>query len=380
MNLQEDQKVITRSKRLVPVDLLRGFLIVVMALDHANYYIAQQHSSGEYWGGPVPVYASPVHFLTRFITHLSAPGFFFLMGMGMVLFTRSRMKMGWSLGRIRVHFLFRGLVLALLQLLIVYFGAWSLSPTPAPLWYVGVLAALGAGMILGIPFLDLKPVYQLAAAGLFFVILEILTPNPALWGSAFSNLPGVFLVYGGGSENFWVNYPLLAWVEVILFGMAYGSWLDQDREKTYQSSFLVGGLFLAGFLILRVLNGFGNIRPYQPGEWREFFSLVKYPPSMSFILLAMGVNLILLGISSIIRSAWHKSWNPLLVFGRVPLFAYLGHIVIYLLIGKFITPSGSSLGVMYLFWLIGLAGLYPLARWYWQYKNSRSENSWVRKF
>lgn len=69
-------------ERLIPVDLLRGLIMVFMALDHANYFIAQQHSSGEYWGGPIPEFPSALAFFTRLITHYSAPGFFFLMEIG----------------------------------------------------------------------------------------------------------------------------------------------------------------------------------------------------------------------------------------------------------------------------------------------------------
>ena len=90
----------TVQNRLLPVDALRGLIIVFMALDHANYFIAQQHSSGEHWGGVLPAYTDGLAFLTRFITHLSAPGFFFLMGVGMVLFAQKRSQTGcpwpWS--------------------------------------------------------------------------------------------------------------------------------------------------------------------------------------------------------------------------------------------------------------------------------------------
>ena len=76
--------------RFFPIDALRGLLIILMALDHANFHIAQQHSSGEYWGGYFPVFETPLAFLTRFVTHFCAPGFFFLMGVGMILFQSSR--------------------------------------------------------------------------------------------------------------------------------------------------------------------------------------------------------------------------------------------------------------------------------------------------
>lgn len=144
-----------------------------MALDHANYMIAQGHSSGEYWGGPFPAYASTSSFLTRLVTHLSAPGFFFLMGAGMALFTQSRRERGWSGRRITGHFLLRGGFLILLQLLVIN-PLWMMGPEPFPQLYLGVLYALGGTMVLGNLMLNLSPVRLLViSAALFFYILHL---------------------------------------------------------------------------------------------------------------------------------------------------------------------------------------------------------------
>lgn len=113
------------KNRLLPLDLLRGSLIILMALDHANYHIAQQHSSGEYWGGVFPDFLSPLYFLTRFITHVCAPGFFFLMGMSMILFASSRRKKGWDETEIRAHFLLRGLAFIVIQQVLNFSQIWS---------------------------------------------------------------------------------------------------------------------------------------------------------------------------------------------------------------------------------------------------------------
>ena len=83
-----------KPSRLLSLDGLRGLIMVLMALDHANHFIAQQHSPGEYWGGPFPAYRDVLPFLTRLVTHLCAPGFFFLMGVSMFLFANSRRKQG----------------------------------------------------------------------------------------------------------------------------------------------------------------------------------------------------------------------------------------------------------------------------------------------
>src|SRR4030065_2486614 len=93
------------AARLFAPDALRGLIITLMALDHANYFIARQHPTGEMWGGPYPVYTDTLTFLTRFVTHFCAPGFFFLMGVGMAIFALSRQGQNWSKWHVIRHFL-----------------------------------------------------------------------------------------------------------------------------------------------------------------------------------------------------------------------------------------------------------------------------------
>ena len=192
-----------KNPRLFSIDALRGVIILFMALDHANYFIAQKHSPGEYWGGPFPSYNAALPFLTRFITHFCAPGFFLLMGMGMYLFSQSRLKKGWSKKKVRRYFLVRGLVLIALQLLVIN-RAWELSPGG---WivdiYIGVLFALGGTMIIASLFLWLDPKLLLGLTAVLFIGTELLSPDPSLWNNIqFSNpmdYLNVILIYPGGT-------------------------------------------------------------------------------------------------------------------------------------------------------------------------------------
>lgn len=369
-----------KQSRLIPLDLLRGTLIVLMALDHANFFIAHQHSSGEYWGGAFPVFPTSSHFLVRFVTHLCAPGFFFLLGVGLPLFDASRRTAGWSPSEIRRHFLLRGGTLIAAQLLLDLARIWSAPGSPAPLWYGGVLAALGVGMILAVPLLQFKPLYLVLGAGGLLLALELLTPAASAWGLNFDSLPGVLLVYGGGQGSWWVNYPLLAWMELVLFGMFFGKLILQEGSRAFRVGGWLGGCLLAGFAVVRGLNGFGTIRPLPADDWMGFLSLVKYPPSIAYVLLTLGINLLLLDGFSYLPPGSVGERNPLLVFGRTPLFSYLAHIGIYLALGRLLTPDGTSLGVMVLVWLAGLGMLYFLALGYSGYKSAQPPRSWVRFF
>jgi uncharacterized membrane protein len=364
----------TTSERYLPVDIARGLIVVFMALDHANYFIAQQHSSGEYWGGAVPEFPSAMAFITRLVTHYCAPGFFFLMGIGMMLFAHTRRRKGWSEWQIIRHFLIRGSFLILLQVTLINFF-WRLGPSGFPRLYIGVLIALGGGMILCSFLLRLKPGLLLILALVFFVGTELLHPDPSMWNLLETDPLNLILLRSGGTSTFWSNYPILAWMELIIFGMVFGHWLMRSRETAYRRSLILGITFLMLFLVLRILDGFGNIRP-RPGDgWIDFLSLVKYPPSMTFTLFTMGGNLLLLWIFSLLSEGKLRWIRPLAVFGREPLFFYILHLPGYAVLGRWLTPHGSSLGIMYLLWLFGLVCFYTITYGYSRFKRRRPTDS-----
>ncbi len=367
----------TPPKRALPLDLLRGLIIIFMALDHANYFVAQQHSSGEYWGGPIPTFPTTLAFLTRLVTHFCAPGFFFLMGTGMSLFAESRREKNWSEWRIIQHFLVRGAFLIILQVFLINY-IWRSGPIYFPQTYIGVLIALGGGMILCSFALRLQPLPLLLLAALFFVGTELLTPDPSLWNQITQDAPNLILLRTGGTSTYWSNYPILPWVELILFGMAFGKWFKSNQKLAFRRAAIMGLVFLVAFLLLRLGDGFGNIRPREGSQWIDFFNLVKYPPSMTFTLFTMGVNLLLLWLFTWIPDVTQRLLSPIAVFGQAPLFVYILHLPLYLVLGQWLTPNGTSLGIMYVIWLLGLVVLYPLTLWYARFKHRQAPDSLLR--
>ncbi|MCP4543243.1 MAG: DUF1624 domain-containing protein [Chloroflexi bacterium] len=367
----------SQVSRLLPLDALRGLIIVFMALDHANQFVAQRHSSGEYWGGQFPFYNDALAFITRLITHLSAPGFFFLMGVGMLLFANSRRKKGWSEWAIVGHFLIRGGVLIALQLLVVN-RAWELSPGGWVLeTYIGVLFALGGTMILGSLLLWLKPQVLLPLTIMFVLGAELLTPDPSQWNEAFQPIARLMLIPGGNLE-LWANYPILPWLELVSFGLVFGHWLIDDSRKAFERALKLGVGFLLAFVVLRALDGFGNIRPRIGDTWIDFLNVVKYPPSITFSLLTMGANLVIVRLFARMARDRRQSLQVLAVFGRVPLFFYLMHLFLYAGLGHWLTPHGTSILGMYPYWLLGLLILYPLCLGYGWLKRRQSAGSFLR--
>ena len=368
-----------KPARIQAPDALRGLIVILMALDHANHFIAQKHSSGEYWGGAFPAYHDALSFLTRLVTHLSAPGFFFLMGMGMVLFAQSRRRRGWHELKIIGHFILRGFLLIALQLFIVN-RAWELSPGGWVLdTYIGVLFALGGTMILGSMLLWLKPPYLFALMAAFLFSDATLPPDPSLWGETFSIFSRLTSI-PGGNLRLWVNYPILPWLPLVTFGMLFGYWLAADKKKAFQRALWIGASFLAAFLVLRFLDGFGNIRPRAGDGWIAFFNVVKYPPSLTFTLLTMGVNLLILWGLSKIGEGYSRFVQPLIVFGRTPLFFYVAHLFLYAGLGLWLTPTGTSIPAMVPYWILGLLILFPLCLWYGRVKACQSEKSIIHFF
>ncbi|UCF99763.1 MAG: DUF1624 domain-containing protein [Spirochaetaceae bacterium] len=362
--------------RVRALDRLRGLLVLLMALDHANYFVAQRHSSGEYWGGPFPAYPSAGAFLSRLVTHPAAPGFFFLMGAGMALFEFRRADAGWKPRRIRGHLLLRGVVLIALQLLVVN-RAWELSPGAWSLTvYIGVLAALGGAMITAAWLVEARAVFLLIPAALLLIGIELLTPSPHRWGSGFHPLLRLLFI-PGGTRALWVNYPLLPWLGVTFYGLAFGEWLRKAPDKAMRRSLWIGIGALLLFPVLRLGGGFGNIRPQSSGGWIGFLNVVKYPPSLTFLLLTMGFNLIVLRFFYLFEGQ-SSTWDPLLVFGGSPLFFYLTHLFLYAGMGRLFTPGGTSLPGMLLYWLLGLALLYPACLGFGIWKRRQSSGSLLR--
>jgi uncharacterized membrane protein len=164
------------TTRHLPLDALRGFIIMLMALDHANSFFAHGKLQPELWADLFPTYQGhpPLTFLTRPVTHLAAPGFFFLMGAGMILLAQSRRRQGWGEWQITRHFLLRGALLIFLQLTLENF-AWSLKESLGI--YFRVLYALGGVMIIGTLLLRLPQYWLLTVSGALIIPTELLLPK-----------------------------------------------------------------------------------------------------------------------------------------------------------------------------------------------------------
>lgn len=220
-------KALTGSKgldtttRLTSMDVWRGLIVVVMALDHANSFIARSKYDLELWTTQFPDYGSDwLAFLTRWVTHLAAPGFFFLMGVGAILFSGSRRNAGWSQSRISIHLATRGLILVAFQFTMEN-AAWAFGTAGPSRTYFGVLYALGASLIV-ISMVRLFNRWVLFGLGTTAVVAaELVLPEAStIWVE--HDPWQLLLLWPGLGQSIFVLYPVIPWLGVALLGTTFG--------------------------------------------------------------------------------------------------------------------------------------------------------------
>src|SRR5277367_6487960 len=388
-----DPMIATRF-RIESVDVVRGVIMILMALDHVRDFFG---NSG--LNPTDPATTTIPLFFTRWVTHFCAPVFFLLTGTGAYLALRKKTESELS------RFLFtRGLWLIFLELVVTRGFGWQFN-FDYHVTLLIILWALGWAMIV----LSLL-VYLPASVTTAFGVVMIATHN--LFDAVRSSNPLWSILH---SPNFIVNhpgrvvfvaYPLIPWVGVTAAGYGLGqiySW-PSARRRAFLSRLGIG--LSAAFLILRGINHYGD-----PQHWTtqksavftvlSFLNTTKYPPSLLFLLMTLGPAMLVLWALDAGTPRW---LHPSLIFGNVPMFYYLLHIPLIHLIaisvcygrygqvhwmfesnnlGQFpITPPpgwGYPLPAVYMVWVCVVLGLYPLCHWFANLKRRHSD-AWLSYF
>ncbi|MBS1830179.1 MAG: DUF1624 domain-containing protein [Acidobacteria bacterium] len=379
--------------RYTAVDALRGLIMIIMAIDHSSAFLARQHAS-EFWAGAMSAYTSTFPFLTRWITHLCAPGFFFLMGAGIYWFAASRQSAGWSYSDAVRRTALRGFAILLTGQLLenpVLFlqglmkpAAVSLSKVTAPppidgtalYWGFITLSGLGAVMILCALLLRLPPWTWLATSALCVFITNTLLPADGKPGPLYQAI----LLTPGLSQHVFVVYPVIPWLAVAAAGMYFARWWRTQPATAEKRIWIIGAAFLFVAIALRAAGGWGNIRLPRDSSWIEFLNNVKYPPSLVFWTMSVGINLLLLALLLRLPESVKSDSSPLMVFGQTPLFFYLAHFYLLMIAGFLFFKEAGSLEQAYLGWAIVLISLYPICAWYRKFKLTKPKESLWRMF
>jgi uncharacterized membrane protein len=348
------------KRRVFAIDAVRGWVMIFMALDHAmafSYFHIFAEGFQRLRPQPMP---DTLHYVTRFITHYCAPTFVFLAGLSVALYTLSRRSRGLSESQITLKLVTRGLLLIGLQLLVVNW-IWGLGLPPG--WiqvYFGVLACIGSGLII-LAFARRLPAPLLAAGSilLLLVVPLLLTAFPLRVGG---DQPFLETVLQPNLEG-WVSvrYPILPWLGVMGLGCASGFWMGTKSERMARFFLFLGLSLLAGWLVVRLAGGYGNLTPYEGGDWRDFLLMSKYPPSLAFLMWNLGGMAIAIAAHQYLqkRLPARRFWEVITLFGQTPLFFYVVHLLVYKLLGLMPFLRGS-LAAGYLAWLVGLAVMIPL--------------------
>ncbi len=376
------------TPRVSAFDRLRGLIIVLMALDHASYFIARVHPA-ETWASPPPYYADVAAFLTRWLTHLCAPGFFLLMGIGITLFAENRTAAGWAPWRITRFLAMRGALLLVVQHVVEnpawLLGILSAAPgaeagiggVPGPggevMLAFAVLSALGFAMIVG-SLMWRAPFLVLLVATVAVVGLADAFALPVSAGMDAQPFWKQLLFVPGATGAVQVMYPWVIWLFPMLGGLAAGRVVNRDAAGLQSRAWKAGAFLLVLFVVMQV-GGFGDFHSRGPGVI-GWLTVTKYPPSHAFFAITLGIDLLLL--AALLR--WPARWQqPLEVFGRAPFFFYLAHLYVLGALSWFF-PAGTSFPVMYAVWIGVVVALYPACRRYAQFKNAKPASSLWRMF
>jgi len=375
------------GRRLLSIDALRGLIMVIMALDHAAFWVARVHPF-EFWSEPLPDYGSVSWFLTRWITHLCAPGFFFLMGTGMSLLAASRRDSGWTDQRITSFFLKRGIALIvvsyafeILPASLMQMAGSSAAPL-GPTHYVvlGVLVTLGISMALCGALMRLSIRTWLATAFIAIMAPNFLIPTLGRNDGSIGAFLRLFFVPGETGAIMSI-YPIIPWFGMCALGVGFGQLVRKNEDRALRAMLPMGLAYLMAFIGIRFGGGFGNMRIPAGQGWMDFLTVVKYPPSLAFTTLMLGLNLVLLSTFHQMRDALEPLLKPLAVFGQAPLFFYILHMHMYAWLRVLVFSNAAPpQWVLYVSWLAVVALLYPACKWFRARKLQTPEDSLWRMF
>jgi uncharacterized membrane protein len=380
----------TTRARLDSVDVVRGVIMIIMALDHTRDFFGMPGAN------PTDMASTTTAlFFTRWITHFCAPTFFLLTGTGAFLSRRKHTTRSLS------RFLFtRGVWLLFLDVVVLRCFALQFN-FDYQVTIVNVLWALGWSMI-ALSGLVYLPVRAVTGIGLAMIVghnlLDPVKSNSALWTILHS--PGFLLQ---GAHTVFIAYPLIPWIGVTAVGYGLGAlyrWPDERRRRWL---FRLGLGATCAFVVLRAINVYGDPSRWAPQRSPlftvlSFLNTTKYPPSLLFLLMTLGPVLLFLRA---IDGGTPRFLRPAITYGRVPLMYFMVHMALIHVIAvavsfarygavhwMFESPSmdkypitpppgwGFSLPVIYLIWAAVVISLYPLCRWFAALKQRRSD-TWL---
>ena len=388
--------IVSNRNRILSIDWLRGFVMIIMALDHVRDYF---HFDAFFYDPTDLTQTSGPVFWTRFITHFCAPVFVFLAGTSAFFVSQRRSKK-----KLSIWLLKRGIWLIIAELTIIKL-AWFFKLDYSAI-LLQVIWVLGLSMIFLAGFIHLPKKITILICLIFVLghntldgISGVETGFPNLWNflhvQTIVNVKGVILFIG---------YPIIPWVFLMPLGFYFGQLYLPEVSKKLRIKRLrqIGISMITLFVVLRLINLYGDPFPWKSQSdfghtVLSFFNVAKYPPSLLYLLITLGPSVLLLSFAE----NWSGKLNRfIIVFGRVPMFYYIVHLFLIhgiasiaamltgysasdMVIDFWVTMQpnlqgyGFSLWVVYVVWILVILGLYPICKWYDKYKTNNRDKWWL---
>jgi uncharacterized membrane protein len=377
--------------RVLSIDLLKGVVMVLMALDHTRDYF---HQSSVLLDMTNPAHATYPVYLTRWITHLCAPAFSFLAGISVYISGNKKTKTALSIFLIK-----RGIWLIVMELTVISF-AWYLN-VDFKNTDLAVIWVLGVSMIFLAAFIHLpQNMILICSCVIIFghnLLDQVHFSNSFLWGVVHE----VYTLKLSETHTLTVLYPIIPWIAVMALGYYFGQYFDNTfptaQRRTLFNTVGFGAIVL--FIIVRWANVYGDPVPWSAQQTigrtiLSFMNLTKYPPSLLYLLATLSVTFLFLANTE----SWQgKIVDFFSVFGRVPFFYYIVHLylirVLSLITAELtghgwqlmvqrqfdvdLKDFGFSLEIVYLIWIVIILLLYPLCKAFDKYKQSHREQWWL---
>jgi uncharacterized membrane protein len=396
------QNLTAPKLRVQSIDVLRGLVMVIMALDHVRdfFHKVTLDNAGAAATGPTDLATTtPVLFFTRWITHFCAPIFVFLAGTSIYLMSLKKTKA--ELSRFLIT---RGLWLIIIEVAIITFG-WTFNPyynllVLQVIWAIGISMII-MGLMVQLPY---KIIFVIGFIIVFgHNILDYKSINEGLKGSSLANIlyfSQFSIVPVFKNHVALIVYAFLPWLGVMMMGYCFGKLFAPDVDAAWRKTKLlqIGGILLLLFVVLRFINLYGDPVPWstQPRgvvyTFLSFLNINKYPPSLLFLCVTIGSGILFLAL---IEKVQNRFTNIMLVYGRVPMLYYILHFyIIHILVvitfylqgftNKDIVPPnapfffkpdglGFNLWGVYAVWIFVVAVLYPVCKKYNKYKSTHDK-------
>jgi len=369
----------TKSKRIAAIDWMRGFVMILMVVDHVSMAYNAQHNSSDsaslyVSGTPLP----ELDFFIRWVSHLCAPVFVFLAGTALAISVERKVSRGIDSWQIDKDILLRGAFIALLDPTIISLFSGRMT--------IQVLYAIGVAMMCMALLRRFSTTVLIMSALAWIGFGEMLTAMVWPPQDNTESIVAALLVSTYATSTMVIKYPLLPWLAMMILGWVFGRYLLLYKDGKIKIGpvtllFSLGVSALLAFLYIRYNNGYGNMFLYrEDNSWQHWLHVSKYPPSASFTFLELGImSIIMATMIWAERIIGDRPNGILLVFGQTAMIFYLVH---RLILEGTATYGGlrhfSDLNTSLLISAVMLVFLYPFCLWYRGFKAKHPHSIWLK--